>query len=222
MATTLPAVYEFIIVQGNNDVVGPLISNLENYMQPTSVIRLTVDGEVYDISGTQFQQLWSMGSWNSNAYAPEGTLGHLRGFRLVQESSSRSIYIYAGFDTEGTHSIQVDAIEENTGDTTSSGIYKTTLMFDSTSEEFSIVEYGTESTADLASHGEDVVILFDETTRGSATSVGIPSHNSHDGWTCSFSYIVSVQGQGFTFRDVFWTESGSVDVDDAALSSSDT
>lgn len=212
MAITLPAIYEFIVAQGN-DVVGPLADTLESYMQPTSIVRLTVDGEVYNISGTQFEDLWSMGNWDSNSVSA-GTLGHLKGFRIVQDSSNS--IIYAGFDTEGTHSIQVDAIEENT-ETTTSGIYKTALKFDSTSEEFSIVEYGTESLADLASHSEDVVVLFDETAHGSATAVGIPSRNSHDGWTCSFGYIVSIVGQGFTFRDVLWTESGFVSVDDEAL-----
>lgn len=219
MAITLPAiyVYEFIAVQGN-DVAIPLLSTLENYMQPTSVVRLTVDGEAYDISGTQFAQLWNSENWSS--FAPEGALGHLKGFRVHQDGDN-DIMIYAGFDTDGTHSIQVDAIVENTGDTTSSGVYKTTLMFDSTSEEFSIVEYGTESTADLALHSEDVIILLDETAVGSVIGVGIPSYNSHDGWTCSFSYIVSVIGQGFTFRKVLWTGSGSVDVDDNGLLDND-
>ena len=217
MATTLPAIYEFIVVQGNDEVI-PLVSTLETYMQPTSVVRLTVDGEAYDISGAQFYQIWSGESWSS--FAPEGTLGHLKGFRLVQESSNSTIY--AGFDTEGTHSIQVDAIENTGNTTTSSGVYKTALTFDSTSEEFSIVEYGTDSPADLASHSEDVIILFDSTAHGYYTGVGIPTRNSHDGWTCYFSYIVSIVGQGLNFRDVLWTESGFVDVSDECLSSGDT
>lgn len=217
MAIILPPVYEFIVVQGNDEVI-PLVSTLETYMQPTSVVRLTVDGEAYDISGAQFYQIWSGESWSS--FAPEGTLGHLKGFRLVNDSSNRRIY--AGFDTEGTHSIQVDAIVKSTGNTTSSGIYKTALTFDSTSEEFSIVEYGTDSPADLASHSEDVIILFDSTAHGYYTGVGIPIYDSHDGWTCSFGYVASTQEMGVVLRDVLWTESGFVDVSDGRLSSGDT
>lgn len=215
MATTLPAIYEFIAVQGNDEVI-PLVNTLQTYMQPTSVLRLTVDGKAYDISGAQFYQIWSGESWSS--FAPEGTLGHLKGFRLVNDSSNSRIY--AGFDTEGTHSIQVDAIVKSTGNTTSSGIYKTTLTFDSTKEEFSIVEYGTESTADLTSHSEDVVILSDETAIGSAIGVGIPIHDSRDGWTCSFSYVVATatQEMGFALRHVLWTETGFVNVSDEGLS----
>ncbi len=217
MAIILPAIYEFIIVQGNDDVIGPRISSLENYMQSTSVVRLTVDGEAYDISGTQFQELWSIGSWGSSA-VPEGTVGDLRGFRLVQELSNNTSTIYAGFYTEGTHSIQVDAIENTGNTTTSSGVYKTTLMFNSTSEEFSIVEYRTESLANLASHSEDLVVLSDETAISPATGVGIPIYDSHDGWTCSFSYVVATQDKGFALRHVLLTETGFVNVSNEGLS----